>query len=337
MATTGTIALEKLQAGLEVTRGTPVAATKKIYAERGNAWFEHQVTREFLAENMGSYIEFYRHVDTAVSGKLTLPAYLTGADAAWYGQLAWGSTAPTGPTNSTVYTWTWSPATLSVASDTLKTATFEAYSDTQAYQLPFSLLDKFEITWQAGQAVRIASDFLCQQVLAQGITGGLTDRTGLNAIAGTTAKVWIDNGGGTIGTTQYNNVVSGKITWQNNWQPITHLLGQLYYDDAIRLPRSVDLELDLHFKDTAEFSQLLGNGERLIRVQFSGPAITGSSPTTNETVICDFYGFYSGAAFSAGRAARMVKMSGKSQFDTSAGFDWRVQVQNGLNYPSVTP
>ena len=70
MATTGTIALEKLQAGLEITRGTAIAATRKIYGERGNAWFDLSVQRETLAENMGSYVEFYRFVDTAVQGKL---------------------------------------------------------------------------------------------------------------------------------------------------------------------------------------------------------------------------------------------------------------------------
>lgn len=337
MATTGTLALEKLQAGLEVTRGTAVAATRKVYGERGNAWFEPSVTREFLNETMGSYVEFYRHVDTAVGGKLTVPGWVTAADIVWWGLQVWGSNAPTGPTNTSVYTWTWSPATLSVASDTLKTATWEAFSDTQAYQFPFGLVDKYEISWQAGQAVQFTSDILVQQYIAQNITGGLGDRTGLTAVAGTTAQVFIDDGGGTIGTTAYNNVLSGKITFSQNWETLTHNKGNLYYDDAVRPPRSVDLELDIHFKDTQEFANLLSDGERLVRVQFTGTTIASSSPTTSESIQMDFYGYYSAATFSTSKAIRVVKLTGKSQYDTNAGFDWRVIVKNGVNYPSVAP
>lgn len=335
--TTGVIALEKLQAGLEVTRGTAVAATKKLYGERGTAWFEGVVSREFLNETYGDYVANHRNINTAVSAKGTIPGYLTAADTAWWGQSAWNSNAPTGPTQTTVYTWTWTPALWGVASDNLKTFTLEAYSDTQPYQLPFCLTDKFEISWQAGKPVMFTADVLAQQWIAQTVTPGLTDRTGVNPLAGTTAKVYIDNSGGTIGNTVYNNVLSGKITWQNKWTPITHNVGNLYYDDAAREPRSVALELDIHFKDTQEFAQLMTGGERLIRIVFTGPAITGSSPSTNESVTIDLWGYYLSAAFGVDKALRTVKLTGQSQFDTSAGFDWRVVVVNALTAALVSP
>ena len=331
MATTGTITLEKLQGGLELTRGTAIAATRKLYGERGNAWFEGVVTREFLAETMGSYVANYRHVDTEVGGKLTFPAYLTAHDASWWGQAVWGSNAATGPTNTSVYTWVFSPATLSVASDTLRTITLEAFSDTNSYQFPFGLVDKYEITWQAGQAAKFAADIVTQQFLSQGITGGLTDRSNINGMAGTQVKVFIDNSGGTMGSTQYNNVVSGKITWTNNWQPITHTIGNLYYDDAVRGPRSIEVELDLHFKDTQEYAHLLDGNERLVRVAFFGATIPSSSPTTTEEIDVDTWGFYKTAVFSVTRSLRMVKMTLESQYDTSATTDWKVTVKNDTN------
>ena len=49
---TASIALERLQAALEVTRGTGLAATRRVYGERGNAFFEPAVTKEFLNESM---------------------------------------------------------------------------------------------------------------------------------------------------------------------------------------------------------------------------------------------------------------------------------------------
>lgn len=331
MATTGTIALEKLQAGLELTRGTAIAATRKVYGEHGNAWFEGTVTREFLAESMGSYVANYRHVDTALGAKLTFPGYLTAHDASWWGQLAWGSNGATGPTNTSVYTWVFSPSTLSAASDTLRTATFEGYSDTASYQFPFCLVDKYEVSWQAGQAVKFTADLSAQQYLTQAITGGLTDRTGINAMAGAQAKVYIDNGGGTIGTTQYNNVVSGKVTWVNQWQPITHTIGNLYYDDAVRGPRSIAVELDLHFKDTAEYAHLLDGAERLVRVALFGATIPSSSPPTAEEIDIDTWGYYKTAAFSVSKSLRVVKMTLESQYDTTATTDWKVTVKNDTN------
>lgn len=318
----GIIAVEKLQAGLEATRGTAVAATRKVYGQgNGASWFEPTVTKEFVTESMGSYVKNYRHVVTGETAKLTIPGHLTASDAAWWGQLFWKGGVTAVNSATTVYTYTFSPT---VATDDLKTATFEAHSDTQDYQLPFCLGEKFEITWAEGKAVQFSSELMAQQYIPQAITGAITDRTGLNPLAGTTAKVFIDAGGGTIGTTQYNNVISGKLTWQNMWMPITHNQGALFYDDAAREVRSLALELDIHWKDTQELAALLADTERLIRVQFTGPTIPGSTGSVPETIKADFYGFHIGAAFSPNKAIRMVKMTGESQYDTTAGFDWQV-------------
>lgn len=329
MATTGALALERIQAGLESTRGTAVAATRRVYGERGPAFFEPTYKKEFLNEANTSYIANYRHVVVEQSAKLTIPAWVTAADLPWWGQLFWkGSVAATGPTNTSVYTYTFTPT---VASDDLKTATFEVFTDTQGFQIPFALADKLEISWQAGKPVMMSAELIGNAFASTSVTGAISDRTGLNAIAGATAQVYIDAAGGTIGNTAYNNVVGGKITWQNKWMPINHSEGTLAYDDAVRETRSVALELDVHYKETAELAQLTADGERLIRVAFTGPAITSSSPSTNESIKVDFYGFYLGAAFSANKAIRMVKLTGESQYDTAAGFDWKVTVANGLS------
>lgn len=322
---TGAIALERLQAGLEATRGTAVPATRRVYGERGAAFFDPTVTKEFLAESMTSYAKNYRHVVTGVMGKLSIPGYVTASDLAWWGQLFWKGGVTGVNSAVTVYTYTFAPT---LGSDDLKTATFEASTDTQGYQFPFCLADKLEISWQAGQTVRFSADLMAQQYIAQAVTGAIGDRTALNGLAGTTAQVFIDSSGGTIGTTAYNNVLSGKITWQNNWMPITHNKNQLFYDDAVREVRSVQLELDVHFKDTQELAQLLTDGERLIRVQFTGPVIAGSTGNVPESVKMDFYGFYLDSTFSANKAIRVAKMTGESQFDTTAGFDWQVAIAN---------
>lgn len=320
----GAIALERLQAGLESTRFTAVAATRKVYGERGNAWYEEVITKEFLPENAGSYIEAYRHVVTEKRAQLTVPFFVTASDLAWWGQLAWkGGVAATGPTNTSVYTYTFQP---SPTTDDLKFATFEGYSDTQGVQIPGCFADKLELSWTAGSAVKGVATLLGQQAIYQAVTPSIGDRANLNGIAGTTAKVYIDST--TIGTTQALNVLSGKITWANNGKQVTHLLGNLYPDDLYRLPRAVDLELDIHYNTQTELAAFDSDTERLIRIVLTGANIPSSSPSTNESITMDFYGYWKTAAFGVSSAIRTLKVTGVSQYDTTALYDWKVAIAN---------
>ena len=283
------------------------------------------MTKEFLNESMSSYIDNYRHVVTGVGAKLMVPGYVTASDLAWWGQIFWKGGVTGVLSATTVYTYSFSPT---IATDDLKSATFEAQSDTQGYQFPFCLGEKLEISWQAGSAVRFNADLIAQQYIPQAVTAAIGDRTLLNPMAGTTAQVFIDNAGGTIGTTVVANVLSGKLTWQNKWMPVTHNKNQLYYDDAVRETRSLSIELDIHWNNTTEFAQLQSDGERLIRVQFSGPVIAGSAGNILESVKADFYGFYLSAPLSVNKAIRVVKLTGESSYDTTAAYDWAVAIAN---------
>jgi hypothetical protein len=324
---TGALALERIQAGLETVRGTAVPATRRVYGERGPAFWDPTVTKEFLSEAMTSYIKNYRHIVTGQSGKLTIPAWVTASDLAWWGQLFWKGGVTAVLSAVTVQTYTFAPT---AASDDLKTATFEFQSDTQGFQVPFCLAEKLGISWATGKPVMMTAELFGQTYVAQAVTAAIGDRTTLNPLAGTTAQVWIDNGGGTIGTTVAGNVMGGKITWQNNWMPITHAKGQLYYDDAAREPRSIGLELDIHYNTNTELAALAADTERLIRTKFTGPVIAGSTGNVLESVTADFYGFPLDMAFSPNKAIRMVKLIGESQYDVGAAFDWQVAVANSV-------
>jgi hypothetical protein len=222
---------------------------------------------------------------------------------------------------ATVYTYTFTPT---AGSDDVKTATFEGQSDTQGYQFPYSLLDTFDVTWQNGAAVTIDAGLIAQQYVPQAVTGAISDRTGLNGMAGTNVKVFIDAAGGTIGTTPYAGVLSGKWSLANNWMTFSEGKGNLYFDAAVRAVRSTTLELDIFFQDTIELAALASDVERLIRVQFQGPVIAGSTGNVTEKVNLDFYGYHLTAGFSPNNAVRMVKMNAESQYDTSNSTDWAV-------------
>src|SRR6266568_1752679 len=306
----GLNALQKAQAFLETTRGTAAAATRIVYFDRG-AWFEQIVGKEFPSEDRNSFVDNYRQVITDHRVQLSGGADATFDDLAWWGQIFWKGSVAAVLSNTSVYTRTFQPT---VATDDLQTATLEIGNDTQAYQVPYCLGQKLELDWAGGQAVKMSVDLLGQQLVAQAFTGALSDRV-LEDLVGTTAKVYIDNAGGTIGTTQALNVLRGKLTWENAWTQITHLRGNLYPDDAQRDVRMLKLELDVHFNNTTEFAQLLTGGERLIRVQFTGSNIPASSPTTAKTATFDFYGFHVTAPFADEGPIRIVKLTGSSVYD----------------------
>lgn len=318
--------LQKVQGGIEATRGTGVAATRIVYFDRG-AWFDHVVGRDFPDEDRNSFIQNYRNITTSQMATFQGGANATFDDLPWFLQF-FGKGGVTGSlSNTSVYSYTFSPT---ATADDLKTATLEVGNDTAAYQIPYCLGEKLELVWQAGGPVKMNVDFLGQRVVTQAFTGALSDRTGIEDIIGTTAKVYIDNAGGTIGTTQALNVLSGKVTLQNRWEQITHLVGNLYPDDAQRDSRWIDFELDIHFNNTTEFAQLLTGGERIIRIVFGGSTIASSSPSTGRFVQMDLYGYYTAAPFSVSNAIRVVKVTGKTQYDTTATKDWSITVANQL-------
>jgi hypothetical protein len=317
----GTIALERFQAGLESVRGTGVAATRRVYAQRGQGWFTPAVDKTFLDESMSSFIKNFRHVVTRTGVTLGLPGYLTASDFAWWMQFAAKGGVTGVNSASTVYTYTFTPT---AGSDDVKTATFEAQSDTQGYQFPYSLLDTFDVTWSNGAPVTFDAGLIAQQYIPQAVTGSISDRTGLNGLAGTNAKVFIDAAGGTIGTTPYAGVLSGKWSLANNWYTFSEGKGNLYFDGAVRAVRSTTLELDIFFQDTIELAALASDVERLIRVQFTGPVIAGSTGNIHEAVNLDFYGYHLTAGFAPDNAIRTVKMNAESQYDTNSSTDWAV-------------
>src|SRR6266542_2219854 len=143
--------LQKAQAGIEAVRGTGIAATRIVYFDRG-AWFDELIGRDFPNEDRNSFIEHYRNFTTSRMATLAGVANATFEDAAWFLQsFAKGAVAGV-LSNTTVYTYTFTPT---AAADDLKTITWEIGNDTQAYQLPYGIGNQIEFSWVGGQPVKM--------------------------------------------------------------------------------------------------------------------------------------------------------------------------------------
>src|SRR6266566_2641318 len=144
--------LQKAQAGIETVRGTGIAATRIVYLDRG-PWPDEAIGRQFPDEDRNSFIQNYRNLLVS-RGPVAFPALAnaTFEDIAWYLQ-PFAKGAVTGVlSNTTVYTYTFSPT---AATDDLKTITWEVGNDTQAYQIPYCLGQKLVLSWVGGQPVKM--------------------------------------------------------------------------------------------------------------------------------------------------------------------------------------
>lgn len=318
----GLTALSKFQAALESTRGTPVPATR---IQPLNGWMVPMATRNLVHEQRNSFIDVFRSFQVKqwaeLKGLTTSPTF---EDLPWFlqGFLKGGVTGSVHDT--TAYTYLFTPT---AAADDLKTVTWEVGDDTQAFQLPFGIGDKLELTISADKPAVMTCDYLAQQATKHTFTGALTDRV-TNDINGALATATID--ATTIGTTAVTNVLDAKLTLTNNWTQLWRLDGNLFPGDAYRKPRSAQLALTLQFANTTEYDAFLtAPAERKIRLKVLGPVITGS---TGKTMILqiDWYGYWDTFPLVDQGGIHVAQAVGTSHYDTTAAYDFSISVDNSL-------
>ncbi len=242
-----------------------------------------------------------------------------------------GGVTPTGPTNATVYTWAFTPT---LTADDLAGLGAEMGNDTAAYHISGMYCDKLGIDIVRGtDSAQMTADFVGQWGFLMGAkTPGLT-RTGLNLLNPAYTTTSIDQT--TIGTTAYNDMASSKISLTNGFQQLYFLNGILYPTGVARPTRTLEIELDQWFDSVTELTNAMntvGNGvERKLRHIVTGPAITGSSPSTNASLDIDGYFYWDTVAFKVDKEVWHVTFKGRSVYDVGAGNSWSMTLINGLS------
>lgn len=319
----GLVALTKLQAGLEATRGTPVAATR---IQPINGYMVENIERTKVHEQRNSFIDIYRSFQTKRSVELRgLTTSPTFEDLPWFLQ-SFVKGGVTGVLSAvTVYTYTFTPT---VASDDLKTVTWEVGDDTQAFQVPYCLGDRLELQFTADRPAVMTCDYLGQKATKQAFTGALSDRV-TEDINGSQMTAQIDST--TIGTTTVTNVLSARFALQNNWVQLWTLDGTITPDTAYRKVRSAALELEVQFNNVTEYDAFVTTPvERKIRLKVLGSVIAGSTGNVQKSLTIDWYGFWDAAPISDSNGVHTVKLSGTSHYDATATYDYSLAIANGL-------
>lgn len=329
MAITGTKPFFYLQAGIESTPGTAVAATRIQPIVSGN--FVEHFERVFIEEERQSLIKNFNAVATKqyveISGMEVSPSF---EDLAWWLQF-FAKGGVTGVLEDTsAYRYTFSP---NATADDLKTATFEFGDTTEDYEASFCVGTDFEISFSRNSPATQTVGFLGQAATATTKTPALSQRS-VETINGALAAVYIDAKGGTMGNTLVNNVLDVKISLPTMYSQFWALNGNLYPVDVYRsAPRGAMVEMTMAFTSATEYAAFQANyntdDERLVRVAVEGTVIPGS--TTNKLAQFDLYPVWGEGNFGEQDGLRVVQFSGETKYNTSAAKDWEIQVVNGLS------
>lgn len=292
----GIKSMRRLQFGQEVTPGTKVAASTKW---RGEGTVEDTRTVVNPVEDVGLVVDTDRQYVPLLGGKLPLastPATFEQLGHILNMGLHYAAPTQDGASTASDYISTYNLPTTSVysASD-LGTYTVEAGDNAGAEVMEYVHCTDFGLDWVAGEALMLTANLAGRQVVPQAFTGGL-QLPDVEEILGSKCKLYIDDVGGSIGTTQAaNTVLGGSLKVTTGWRGVPASDGDLFFSFVKQVKPVITLDITFEHNSIgiAEKAKWIAKSPRLIRVEFDGSALSvpGSTFDTKALVI-DLCGKY---------------------------------------------
>ena len=198
------MALEMVQYGVETTRGTAVAATKKILGKVKFA-LDQKVT--VPSDDIGLKVSGYRGIlgGKLVTNILEIERGYFQALPLLFSLLLKGGVTPTEVTASQGdYLWDFTPSY--VASNTPKTITLEAGDSIQGFENEYVMGEKLKISGSVPQdggdaAVSLSLDFFGRQNTKAAFTSAIALPI-VNELSGYLARLYVDATWAAVGTTE---------------------------------------------------------------------------------------------------------------------------------------
>lgn len=287
--------LLQAQAAIEVTRGTDLAATRKVYAQ-----FTPSVVRPLAAfrNTTGTYHGRRR----ASYGRTKVS--LSASDEATYQDLPWwlklclkgGVTGSADGGTPAAYTYTFTPT---ITSDDLASITLELGDSGNPYQTSQVMVNSWTLRMDADNdaepAWMLDLELIGRDWGTTTFTAALGDRTTEPILARGT-KLYIDDGGGTIGSTQKTgSLISCSITGNNNltYKAFAEDTTYVAANKVGRGEQTFDAQFTFEFDSDTEFAKFRSTvpAQRLIRLEQSGG--TAIHTTVFPRMRLDMYGYWS--------------------------------------------
>lgn len=289
----GRAGLRKVQIGLEATPGTAVPATEIWRGECGGMDDQREVV--FNEECVGYVGGVGRtHTPKLLAG-ISLPATEASFEQVNV-PLAFGiEDVSDGVADGVGSGYIYQYDAPSTTVNTVKAATVETGDDEQAEEAEYCTVERFSLTGRGGEAVKAASDWFGRQVATCSFTGALTPVT-VEDILLSKGKLYIDAGGGTIGSTQQSDTLLGiNLGWVTGWKPSFTADGQVYFTKPEFDAEAEEIIFRLTFKHNAnavaEKAAWRAETWRLVRLLIEGTALgTPGTDYTYKTLRVDLAG-----------------------------------------------
>lgn len=282
--------LRKIQLGQEATAGTAVAATALW---RGMGTIQNTTEPTFVEEDVGLLVPTENSYIPAVGAEIEMDEIEATFEQLPYILAAGIEGVVTGASDGagTDKIYTYEPAVSSIK--TVKSFTIEGGDNQQAEEMEYSFVTEFGIAGKAKEALKMSATWQGRQVSKTTFTPALSIPT-VETILFQKGKLFIDAGGGTIGTTQKSStLLEMGLKWKTNFIPVWTADSMLYFNFI--KPTLPEIELELTFEhdatSVAEKDAWLAETVRLIQLKFEGSNVaTGGTTYQKKTLIINLAG-----------------------------------------------
>lgn len=270
--------LRRIQIGAESTDGTAVAATA-LWRGMGALSDDREVV--FVEEDIGHIGGVDRTYVPMLAGSISFEETPATFEQAPY-LLAAGVNNVTSGTQDTggsgfIYTYTFA----TTAANTAQAYTIEGGDNEQEEEMYFGVVESFNFAGASGESLNMSADWIGRQVQDGTFTTKPSIPT-VEEILFSKGKLYIDNVGGTIGSTQVSDtLLSGSIDVNTGIIRKWTADGSLDFSFIQYTDWEVVLEVTFEHNSsaTSEKSNWRNETARLIRLDFEGDSLTtaGSS------------------------------------------------------------
>lgn len=287
--------LLRAQAGIETVRGTNVAATRKVYAR-----IEPSITRSLspFRNTTGTFQGRRRASYARTKVAFSASDEATYQDLPWWFKLALkgGVTATSdGGTPTPAYPYTFVPT---VATDDLNSMTLEFNEVGNPYETGQVMVNSWTLRMDSDNDTEPSwmfdAELIGRDWETTTFTAALADRVTEPILARGT-KLYIEDAGGTIGTTQKTGtLISCSITGNNNidFKAFAEDTKYVAANKVGRGEQTFDAQFTFEFENDTEFAKYRNTvaQQRIIRLEQSGA--TAIHTTVFPRMRLDMYGYW---------------------------------------------
>lgn len=331
---TNELILRKNQAGLESTRGTSVAATRKVYATI-EPTFEKPLA--FFQDTSGTFSARRRKVYGRERVSFTATDLATYEDLAWWFQLAikGGVTGVSDANTTPGYTYTFEP---SETADDLKSMTLEFGESGNVYESDQVMINSWTLRGDPDSdsepAYMFEAEMMGRTLSTSSYTGSINDRT-TEPITARGTKLYVDTAYGSLGSTQLTgHLISWSVTGNNNlhFKAFAEDETAMAANKVGRGERTYDFEFTMEFdSDTTAggFKNYRDGQELFVRLLREGSTID-SVAATKKSLTLDMAGFISSISFGDRDGNMTITVGMNCAYNADLAYDFKAVVKNAL-------